>query len=124
MIFSVKQTIKGAKSTETETSKNKRKENFAEIEFPITKLSGKLAQLWIVMSRFIWCCHEINMVRFNKKESEARKELLTSMNQVNDAKENENGKDGDEGSSLTMQTGDDSNNYLCINLPFRFESLN
>lgn len=33
------------------------------------------------------------MVRFNKKESEARKELLTSMNQVNDAKENENGKD-------------------------------
>lgn len=33
------------------------------------------------------------MVRFNKKESEARKELLASMNQVNDAKENENGKD-------------------------------
>lgn len=32
------------------------------------------------------------MVRFNKKESEARKELLQSMNQVNDAKENENGK--------------------------------
>lgn len=32
------------------------------------------------------------MVRFNKKESEARKELLASMNQVNDAKENENGK--------------------------------
>lgn len=32
------------------------------------------------------------MVRFNKKESEARKELLTSMNQVNDAKENENGE--------------------------------
>lgn len=33
------------------------------------------------------------MVRFSKKESEARKELLASMNQVNDAKENENGKD-------------------------------
>jgi hypothetical protein len=33
------------------------------------------------------------MVRFNKKESEARKELLASMNQVNDAKESENGKD-------------------------------
>jgi hypothetical protein len=32
------------------------------------------------------------MVRFNKKESEARKELLASMNQVNDAKESENGK--------------------------------
>lgn len=32
------------------------------------------------------------MVRFNKKESEARKELLASMNQVNDAKETENGK--------------------------------
>lgn len=32
------------------------------------------------------------MVRFNKKESEARKELLASMNQVNDGKENENGK--------------------------------
>ena len=32
------------------------------------------------------------MVRFNKKESEARKELLASMNQVNDATDNENGK--------------------------------
>lgn len=32
------------------------------------------------------------MVRFNKKENEARKELLASMNQVNDAKDNENGK--------------------------------
>lgn len=34
------------------------------------------------------------MVRFNKKESEARKELLASMNQVNDhdVKENDNGK--------------------------------
>lgn len=33
------------------------------------------------------------MVRFNKKESEARKELLASMNQVNDAsEESENGK--------------------------------
>lgn len=32
------------------------------------------------------------MVRFNKKESESRKELLDSMNQVNDAQENENGK--------------------------------
>ncbi|CRK87482.1 CLUMA_CG001283, isoform A [Clunio marinus] len=30
------------------------------------------------------------MVRFNKKESEARKELLASMNQMNDGKENEN----------------------------------
>lgn len=36
--------------------------------------------------------HEKIMVRFNKKESEARKELLASMNQVNDAKESENGK--------------------------------
>lgn len=33
------------------------------------------------------------MVRFNKKESEARKELLKSMNLENDAKENENGKE-------------------------------
>lgn len=37
------------------------------------------------------------MVRFNKKESEARKELLTSMNEVNDAKENENGKKDKQG---------------------------
>lgn len=33
------------------------------------------------------------MVRFNKKESEARKELLASMNQVNEnSKETDNGK--------------------------------
>ena len=32
------------------------------------------------------------MVRFNKKESAERRELLASMNQMNDGKENENGK--------------------------------
>lgn len=32
------------------------------------------------------------MVRFNKKESAERRELLASLNQMNDAKENENGK--------------------------------
>ena len=32
------------------------------------------------------------MVRFNKKESADRRELLSSLNQMNDAKENENGK--------------------------------
>lgn len=34
------------------------------------------------------------MVRFNKKESAERRELLSSLNQMNDAKENEteNGK--------------------------------
>lgn len=32
------------------------------------------------------------MVRFTKKESEARKQLLESTNQMNDAKETENGK--------------------------------
>jgi hypothetical protein len=32
------------------------------------------------------------MVRFNKKDIEARKELLASTNLVNEAKENENGK--------------------------------
>lgn len=42
------------------------------------------------------------MVRFNKKESEARKELLASLNQVNEAKENENGKD-DKFSALVIQ---------------------
>lgn len=55
-----------------------------EVETHLFKL-----KLWY----FVWCDHEETMVRFNKKESEARKELLASMNQVNDAKENENGKD-------------------------------
>lgn len=32
------------------------------------------------------------MVRFNKKEAAERRELLSSMNQMNDAKESENGK--------------------------------
>lgn len=32
------------------------------------------------------------MVRFNKKESAERRELLASLNQMNDAKETENGK--------------------------------
>jgi hypothetical protein len=32
------------------------------------------------------------MVRFNKKESAERRELLASLNQIDDAKENENGK--------------------------------
>lgn len=32
------------------------------------------------------------MVRFNKKENAERRELLSSLNQMNDAKENENGK--------------------------------
>jgi hypothetical protein len=32
------------------------------------------------------------MVRFNKKESAERRELLSSMNQMSDAKDNDNGK--------------------------------
>lgn len=32
------------------------------------------------------------MVRFNKKENAERRELLSSMNQMDDGKENENGK--------------------------------
>lgn len=50
--------------------------------------------LWSKVERrqsFAWY-HSYEMVRFNKKESESRKELLDSMNQVNDAQENENGK--------------------------------
>lgn len=33
------------------------------------------------------------MVRFNKKDVEARKELLASTNLVNESKENENGEE-------------------------------
>lgn len=40
------------------------------------------------------------MVRFTKKESEARKQLLESTNQMNDAKETENGKNCQEITSL------------------------